>query len=91
MTGSFEYRLFFGHCSKGVEVVPDAAGQWRDSSGTVIRGHARLVANLAESGDGSLRHTEEIAERVRGRTGNPCCAPVGRLGPNSSDHGLMLS
>ena len=45
--------------------VLDAAGQWRDSSGTVIRERAKLVIILAGPGGESLRHTEEIAEGFR--------------------------
>ena len=47
--------------------VLDAAGQWRDSSGTVIRERAKLVIILAGPGGDSLRHTEEISERFRRR------------------------
>ena len=49
--------------------VLDAAGQWRDSSGSVIRERAKLVIVLAGPGDGSLGRMEEISERFRYRFG----------------------
>lgn len=45
--------------------VLDAAGQWRDSSGTVTRERAKLVVILAVPGDDSLRRTEEIAGQFK--------------------------
>ena len=45
--------------------VLDAAGQWRDSSGTVVRERSKLVLILAEPGDSGMQRTEEIAQAYK--------------------------
>ena len=50
--------------------VLDAAGQWRDSSGTVVRERSKVVLVLAAPGAGGMQHTREIAQAYR-RTFGP--------------------
>ena len=45
--------------------VLDAAGQWRDASGTIVRERSKLVLILAEPGDSGMRRTEEIAQAYK--------------------------
>ena len=45
--------------------VLDAAGQWRDSSGTVVRERSKVVLVLAEPGAAGMQHTREIAQAYR--------------------------
>ena len=45
--------------------VLDAAGQWRDSSGTLVRERTKLVIILAGPGDAGMRRTDEIAQAYK--------------------------
>ena len=45
--------------------VLDAAGQWRDASGTIVRERSKLVLILAEPGASGMQRTEEIARAYR--------------------------
>jgi len=45
--------------------VLDAAGQWRDSSGAVVRERSKLVLILAEPGAAAMQRTEEIARAYK--------------------------
>ncbi len=45
--------------------VLDAAGQWRDASGTVIRERTKLLIVLAPPGESGLRLTDEVAEAYK--------------------------
>lgn len=45
--------------------VMDAAGQWRDASGTIVRERSKLVLILAEPGASGMRRTDEIAQAYR--------------------------
>lgn len=45
--------------------VLDAAGQWRDASGTIVRERSRVVLVLAEPGAAGMQHTREIAQAYR--------------------------
>ena len=45
--------------------VLDAAGQWRDPSGTLVRERTKLVIILARPDDSGLRRTDEIAEAYK--------------------------
>lgn len=45
--------------------VMDAAGQWRDASGAIVRERSKLVLILAQSGDSGMRRTDEIAQAYR--------------------------
>ena len=45
--------------------VLDAAGQWRDGSGTIVWERSKVVLVLAESGATGMRHTEEIAQAYK--------------------------
>ena len=62
--------------------VLDAAGQWRDGTGAIVRERTKLVVILAEPGERGMRLADEIAEaykRVFGqesvlRTITPSCA-----------------
>ena len=45
--------------------VLDAAGQWRDPSGTIVRERSKLVLILADPGDSGLQRTEEIARAYK--------------------------
>ena len=42
--------------------VLDAAGQWRDASGTIVRERSKLVLILAEPGASGMQRTGEIAQ-----------------------------
>ena len=48
----------------GLTVV-DAAGQWRDASGTVVRERTKLVVILADPGGSGMRLTDDIAEAYK--------------------------
>ena len=62
--------------------VLDAAGQWRDGSGAIMRERTKLVIVLAKPGAAEVRHTVEIAEAYKRsfgqeavlRTITPACA-----------------
>lgn len=41
--------------------VLDAAGQWREGSGTIVRERTKLLLVLAPPGADAMRHTDEIA------------------------------
>ena len=45
--------------------VLDAAGQWRDASGTIARERTKLLLILAEPGPEGARRIEEIADAYR--------------------------
>ena len=45
--------------------VLDAAGQWRDASGTIVRERSKLVIILAEPGASGMQRTEEIAHAYK--------------------------
>lgn len=45
--------------------VLDAAGQWRDASGTVVRERSKLVLILAEPGATGMQRTEEIVQAYK--------------------------
>lgn len=45
--------------------VLDAAGQWRDASGTIVRERSKLVLILAEPGASGMQRTEEIAQAYK--------------------------
>ena len=45
--------------------VLDAAGQWRDASGAVVRERSKLVIILAEPGETGMRRTDEIAQAYK--------------------------
>ena len=45
--------------------VLDAAGQWRDGSGTIVRERTKLVLILAKPDVDGMRRTEEIAEAYK--------------------------
>ena len=45
--------------------VLDAAGQWRDASGTIVRERTKLVLILAEPGATGMQRTEEIAQAYK--------------------------
>ena len=45
--------------------VLDAAGQWRDASGTIVRERSKLVVILAEPGASGMQRTEEIAQAYK--------------------------
>lgn len=45
--------------------VMDAAGQWRDASGTIVRERSKLVLILAEPGASGMQRTDEIAQAYR--------------------------
>ena len=42
--------------------ILDAAGQWRDATGSFVRERTKLVLILAEPGAAGMRRTEEIAQ-----------------------------
>ncbi|MCY4425891.1 MAG: DUF3574 domain-containing protein [Halieaceae bacterium] len=42
--------------------VLDAAGQWRDGSGAMVRERTRLVLILTEPGAGGMQRSEEVME-----------------------------
>ena len=48
----------------GLTVV-DAAGQWRDESGTIERERAKVLLVLAAPGEDGMRRTGEIAEAYK--------------------------
>ena len=45
--------------------VLDAAGQWRDPSGTLVKERTKLVIILARPDDSGMRRTDEIAEAYK--------------------------
>ena len=45
--------------------VLDAAGQWRDTTGTIVRERSKLVIILAEPGASGMQRTEEIARAFK--------------------------
>ena len=45
--------------------VLDAAGQWRDASGAIVRERSKLVVILAEPGAAAMRRTDEIAQAYK--------------------------
>ena len=45
--------------------VLDAAGQWRNGSGAIVRERTKLVLILAEPGPDGMRRTEEIAQAYK--------------------------
>ena len=49
--------------------VLDAAGQWRDASGTIVRERSKLVLILAEPGAEGMQRTDEIAQAYKSAFG----------------------
>ena len=45
--------------------VLDAAGQWRDASGAMVRERSKLVIILAAPGEAGMRRTSEIAQAYK--------------------------
>lgn len=45
--------------------VMDAAGQWRDASGTIVRERSKVLLILAEPGASGMQRTDEIAQAYR--------------------------
>ena len=45
--------------------VLDAAGQWRDGSGTIVRERTKLLLVLAPPGADAMQRTDEIAEAYK--------------------------
>lgn len=45
--------------------VLDAAGQWRDGSGTIVRERTKLLVVLAPPGGDAMQRTDEIAEAYK--------------------------
>ena len=45
--------------------VLDAAGQWRDSSGTIVRERTKLLLVLAPPGTDAMHRTDEIADAYK--------------------------
>ena len=45
--------------------VLDAAGQWREGSGAIMRERSKLLLILAQPGDDAMRRTDEIAEAYK--------------------------
>ena len=45
--------------------VLDAAGQWREGSGAIVRERSKLLLILARPGDDAMRRTDEIAEAYK--------------------------
>ena len=45
--------------------VLDAAGQWRDGSGEIVRERAKLLLVLAPPGGDAMKRTDEIAEAYK--------------------------
>ena len=45
--------------------VLDAAGQWRDGSGTIVRERTKLLFVLAPPGADAMQRTDEIAEAYK--------------------------
>ena len=47
--------------------VFDAAGQWRDSQGSIVRERSKMVLILAEPSSDAVRRLDEIAEEYKRR------------------------
>ena len=47
--------------------VFDAAGQWRDSEGAIVRERSKMVLILAEPSSDAVRRLDEIAEEYKRR------------------------
>lgn len=45
--------------------VLDAAGQWREDSGAIVRERAKLLLVLAPPGEEAMRRTDEIADAYK--------------------------
>ena len=45
--------------------VMDAAGQWRDASGTIVRERSKVLLVLAEPGPAGMRRTDEIMQAYK--------------------------
>ena len=45
--------------------VLDAAGQWREDSGAIVRERTKLLLILAPPGDDAMRRTDEIADAYK--------------------------
>ena len=45
--------------------VMDAAGQWRDASGTLVRERSKVLLILAESGPSGMQRTDEIMQAYK--------------------------
>ena len=45
--------------------VLDAAGQWREGSGTIVRERTKLLLVLAPPGEDAMRRTDEIADAYK--------------------------
>ena len=45
--------------------VMDAAGQWRDASGTIVRERSKVLLILAEPGPSGMRRTDEIMQAYK--------------------------
>ena len=43
----------------------DAAGQWREGSGTIVRERTKLLLVLAPPGEDAMRRTDEIADAYK--------------------------
>ena len=45
--------------------VLDAAGQWREDSGLIVRERTKLLLVLAPPGADAMQHTDEIADAYK--------------------------
>ena len=45
--------------------VMDAAGQWRDASGTIVRERSKVLLILAEPGPAGMQRTDEIMQAYK--------------------------
>ena len=45
--------------------VTDAAGQWRDASGTIVRERSKVLLILAKPGPSGMRRTDEIMQAYK--------------------------
>ena len=43
----------------------DAAGQWRDGAGTIVRERTKLLLVLAPPGEDAMQRTDEIADAYK--------------------------
>ena len=45
--------------------VLDAAGQWRDGSGAIVRERTKLLLVLAQPGENAMQRTDQIADAYK--------------------------
>ena len=45
--------------------VLDAAGQWRDGSGAIVRERTKLLLVLAQPGENAMQRTDQIADTYK--------------------------